>query len=60
MHDARGQAEEILSEARRVGEAQRDGCARSSRPSASAEIELRIRKQVEAETRRALGNCAQR
>ena len=53
MYEARGQAEEILSEARRVGDAQRDRL----REELEAERQRRIedtRKQVEAETRRAL------
>ena len=53
MADARGQAEEVLSEARRIGDAQRERL----REELEAERQRRLddtRKQVEAETRRAL------
>lgn len=53
MSEARGQSEEILSEARRLADAQRERL----RKELEAERQRRIedtRKQVEAETRRAL------
>jgi F-type H+-transporting ATPase subunit b len=54
MGEARGQAEEILAEARRVGEAQRERVRHEIEEDRQRRME-ETRRQIEAETQRALG-----
>ena len=54
MGEARGQAEEILAEARRVGEAQRERARHEVEEDRQRRME-ETRRQIEAETQRALG-----